>query len=54
MPGLPDIRQAGLGQGHDKKRHPHAHSPGNFKELKCYTISKIFTPTMNYGIHVKR
>jgi len=26
----------GLGQGHGKKRHPHAHSPGNLKELKCY------------------
>ncbi len=26
----------GLGQGHGKKRHLHAHSPVNFKELKCY------------------
>jgi len=25
-----------LAGGHGKKRHPHAHSPGNFKELKCY------------------
>jgi hypothetical protein len=23
-------------EGMDKKRHPHAHSPGNLKELKCY------------------
>jgi hypothetical protein len=29
----------GLGQGHGKKRHLHAHSPVNFKELKCYNIS---------------
>jgi hypothetical protein len=29
----------GLGQGHGKKRHLHAHSPVNFKELKCYKIS---------------
>jgi hypothetical protein len=26
----------GLGQGHGKKRHLHAHSPVNFKELKGY------------------
>jgi len=40
--GLPAIRQAGLGQGHNKKRHPHAYSPVNFKELKCYEkIKKI-------------
>jgi len=25
-----------LAGGHGKKRHLHAHSPGNFKELKCY------------------
>jgi Raf kinase inhibitor-like YbhB/YbcL family protein len=31
----------GLGQGHDKKRHPHAHSPGNLKELKCYSLLKM-------------
>jgi hypothetical protein len=30
----------GLGQGHGKKRHLHAHSPVNFKELKCYEFSK--------------
>jgi hypothetical protein len=29
----------GLGQGHGKKRHLHAHSPVNFKELKCYKKS---------------
>jgi len=29
----------GLGQGHGKKRHLHAHSPVNFKELKCYNVS---------------
>jgi hypothetical protein len=28
----------GLGQGHGKKRHLHAHSPVNFKELKCYVF----------------
>jgi hypothetical protein len=31
----------GLGQGHGKKRHLHAHSPVNFKELKCYVYSII-------------
>jgi len=29
----------GLGQGHGKKRHPHAHSPVNLKELKRYSFS---------------
>ncbi len=29
----------GLGQGHGKKRDLHAHSPVNFKELKCYEFS---------------
>ena len=29
----------GLGQRHGKKRHLHAHSPVNFKELKCYRNS---------------
>jgi hypothetical protein len=28
----------GLGQGHGKKRHLHAHSPVNLKELKCYDL----------------
>ncbi len=32
----PNPCMPGLGQGHDKKRHLHAHSPVNFKELKCY------------------
>jgi hypothetical protein len=32
----------GLGQGHGKKRHLHAHSPVNFKELKCY-VKSIFS-----------
>ena len=31
----------GLGQGHGKKRHLHAHSPVNFKELKCYESSNL-------------
>jgi len=31
----------GLGQGHGKKRHLHAHSPVNFKELKCYDQSRM-------------
>ncbi len=40
LPAIPARRpaggwQAGLGQGHGKKRHPRAHSPGNFKGLKC-------------------
>jgi hypothetical protein len=35
----------GLGQGHGKKRHLHAHSPVNFKELKCY---KDFTNLLTY------
>ncbi len=38
MPYNPD-----LGQGHGKKRHLHAHSPVNLKELKCY---KVF----NWGV----
>jgi len=33
--------QAALGQGHCKKRHLHAHSPDNFKELKCYNNSNL-------------
>jgi hypothetical protein len=33
----------GLGQGHGKKRHLHAHSPVNFKELKCYQNSNVKT-----------
>jgi hypothetical protein len=32
----------GLGQGHGKKRHLHAHSPVNFKELKCYYFSYFY------------
>ena len=32
----PNPCMPGLGQGHGKKRHLHAHSPVNFKELKCY------------------
>ena len=35
----PNPCMPGLGQGHGKKRHLHAHSPVNFKELKCYDIS---------------
>ncbi len=31
----------GLGQGHGKKRHLHAHSPVNFKASKCYPNSGI-------------
>ncbi len=34
----PNPCMPGLGQGHGKKRHLHAHSPVNFKELKCYEI----------------
>jgi hypothetical protein len=37
----PNPCMPGLGQGHGKKRHLHAHSPVNFKELKCYIIPYI-------------
>ena len=36
LASITNLCMPGLGQGHGKKRHPHAHSPGNFKELKCY------------------
>jgi hypothetical protein len=32
----PNPCMPGLGQGHGKKRHLHAHSPVNFKASKCY------------------
>ena len=32
-------------KGMSKKRHPHAHSPGNLKELKCY-IHFLFVMTV--------
>ena len=41
LASITNLCMLGLGQGHDKKRHPHAHSLGNFKELKCYKMSKI-------------
>jgi hypothetical protein len=28
-------------KGHNKKRHLHAHSPVNFKELKSYCLSSF-------------
>ncbi|MEE8299991.1 MAG: hypothetical protein V3R28_01645, partial [Desulfatiglandales bacterium] len=31
----------GLGQGHGKKRHLHAHSPVNFKALECYEFFRL-------------
>ena len=34
----PNPCMPGLGQGHGKKRHLHAYSPVNFKELKCYKV----------------
>ena len=34
-------------EGMVKKRHPHAHSTGNFKELKCYE-SSYFELTLLY------
>ncbi len=37
----PNPCMPGLGQGHGKKRHLHAHSPVNFKELKCYKVPKV-------------
>jgi len=45
LASIPDLFMPGLGQGHDKKRHPHLHSPGNLKELKyCpYSIHQNFS-----------
>ncbi len=40
----------GLGQGHGKKRHLHAHSPVNFKELKCYEFFMVLAFCLSYGI----
>ncbi len=37
----PNPCMSGLGQGHGKKRHLHAHSPVNFKASKCYLMAKI-------------
>ncbi len=49
----------GLGQGHGKKRHLHAHSPVNFKELKCYKkisfvlqLSDMFLRVFIHNLHL--
>ena len=41
----PNPCMPGLGQGHGKKRHLHAHSPVNFKELNCYRHTNL--PSVN-------
>ena len=38
LASITNLCMPGLGQGHGKKRHLHAHSPGNFKGLKYYNI----------------
>ncbi len=43
LASITNLCMPGLGQGHGKKRHLHAHSPGNFKELKCYQFSILFS-----------
>ncbi len=44
----PNPCMPGLGQGHGKKRHHHAHSPVNFKELKCYILLNIMRVELCY------
>jgi len=43
LASIANLCMPGLGQGHSKKRHAHAHSPGNFKGLKCYEFSNSKT-----------
>ena len=43
LASITNLCMPGLGQGHGKKRHLHAHSPGNLKELKCYKFFEAFT-----------
>jgi hypothetical protein len=33
--------------GHGKKRHLHAHSPVNFKELRCYELVLFYQERIN-------
>ncbi len=49
----PNPCMPGLGQGHGKKRQLHAHSPVNFKELKCYKDSNplIPNPLPNHALY---
>ena len=55
----PNPCMPGLGQGHGKKRHLHAHSPVNFKELKCYKIDNftfniyVFAQSFFKAIHAQ-
>jgi len=42
----PNPCMPGLGQGHGKKRHLHAHARVNFKELKCYDFFHLTALTL--------
>ncbi|MEE8300214.1 MAG: hypothetical protein V3R28_02795, partial [Desulfatiglandales bacterium] len=45
----PNPCMPGLGQGHGKKRHLHAHSPVNFKQLKCYNKTNLLDKDKKVG-----